>query len=214
MLARVARFEESQGAVLRDRSLWLTLVGPLWCSSGSSGHGCPTPRGCTGEAERAEAGQVDCRGQESEIGGDLVGAPNSGPSPAVMARHQVPDLAFHLGPRGPVVGDPVRVTWSPAGIGQLLLVGPDVDGTSGGGAGALLAQRAAGAGLTESGSARVILARRIGAVAPAGQVTVSCSRSTSKRSLVNMPAAATGCWVLHLSWIPAPPNRSWNGPVP
>jgi len=34
-------------------------------------------------------------------------------------------------------------------------------------------------------------------VCPAGQLTVSFSRSLPKRSLANMPPAATGCWVLH-----------------
>src|SRR5664279_4102117 len=55
---------------------------------------------------------------------------------------------------------------------------------------------------------------RIGAVLPAGQLTVSASRSMLKASLVNNPPAAWGFWVLHLDSTPARARRSCNSPVP
>ena len=62
----------------------------------------------------------------------LVGAADSGAAPAVAAAHQVTDLAFHLGPGGPVVGDPGGIGLGGAGTGQLSLVGADRDGAAGG----------------------------------------------------------------------------------
>ena len=134
--------------------------------------------------------------------------------PPWRAAHQVPDLAFHLGPGGAVVGDPAGCccraraaascrSWIPT-----LTVRPAraVSCTAPAAGSRRRPRRSGGAG--------AVAAARIGAVCPAGQVTVSASRSMSKRSLVNLPPAATGAWVLHLDSIPARSSRSCNSPVP
>ena len=59
-----------------------------------------------------------------------------------------------------------------------------------------------------------LLLRRIGATFPAGQDTVSASRSMPKRSLAKRPVALTGGWVLQRAWMPARARRSNSSPVP
>src|ERR1700690_2206020 len=76
-----------------------------------SAAGCPGAV-AVGDPEHAEAGQVDCGSEQ-------------GPAAAVAAAHQVGELAFDLGPGGPVAGFPVRVALT--GPGQLLLTGAGVD---------------------------------------------------------------------------------------
>lgn len=80
----------------------------------------------------------------------------------------------------PVVGLPVRVGLPGPGAGQRLLVGTHADRAAAAGCGAACPQRAAGADHTEVGDAAAVAPRRIGAVCPAGQVTASAPRSTSK----------------------------------
>jgi hypothetical protein len=59
-----------------------------------------------GDAEGGEAGEVDCGGQEGEVGGDASASAHAGAAAAVAAAHEVGDLAFDLGAGGPVVGTP------------------------------------------------------------------------------------------------------------
>jgi hypothetical protein len=56
--------------------------------------------------------------------------------------------------------------------------------------------------------------RRIGAVTPFGQVTVSSSISMRKRSLVNVAPTAVGGWVLQRESMPASARWASNSPVP
>ena len=116
---------------------------------GSPGRHQPRSALCCGDAENAEAGQVDCGGQEGEVGGDLGGAADPGSSAAVSAAHQVSDLAFHLGSGGAVVGEPLRCGLPLPGLSEAALVPPDPDAAPTGGFGALGPQRAAGAGRPE-----------------------------------------------------------------
>jgi hypothetical protein len=93
----------------------------------------------------------------------------------------MPDLAFHLGPGPSVVADPVGVSLVAAGVGEALLVTADADAVAAGGTCAVGAQRAVGAGGGEGGGPVPVPVpvpspsrpRRMLAVFPAGQVTVS-----------------------------------------
>ena len=76
-----------------------------------------------GEPEHGEAREVDCGGEQGEVGVDVGGSPDSRAAPAVAAAHEVRDFALDLGSRGGIVGLPVRVGLAGAGAGGLLLVG-------------------------------------------------------------------------------------------
>ena len=54
------------------------------------------------EAELGECGWL-VGGQQSEVGTDLGGAADPGAASAMVAAHQVSDLAFHLRSGGPVL---------------------------------------------------------------------------------------------------------------
>src|ERR1019366_1889218 len=101
--------------------------------------------------EHAEAGQVDRGGEEGEVGGDLDQPTDAGAAAAVAAAHQVADLAFDLGPGGPVAGLPRRVLLAGAGGGEAGLVRADGDRAAFSGGGALGCQRAGPACCAEPG---------------------------------------------------------------
>ncbi len=92
-----------------------------------AGQARPALAGTGGDAEDAEASQIDRGGQEGEIGGDLGGAADPGSSAAVSAAHQVRDLAFHLGSGGAVVREPLRCGLALPGLSEAALVAPDPD---------------------------------------------------------------------------------------
>ena len=123
------------------------------------GDGPRPPAGLAGgESEHAEAGQVDRGGEQGEVGGDLGQPAYPGSSPAVLAAHQVADLAFDLRAGRGVVSLPGRVALAGPGAGQLGLECTDGDGATGRGGGAPFAQRAAGAGRPEARGARPVAA--------------------------------------------------------
>src|SRR5947207_15459055 len=111
------------------------------------------------DSGHAEAGQVDCRGEEGEVGCDFRAAAHPGAAPAVAVSHQVGELAFDLGPGGPVVGLPVRVGAAGTCPAQLLLVLVDSDRPPGLGGGAPGGQGTGGAGRAEAGDAAAVLGR-------------------------------------------------------
>src|SRR5215216_910651 len=115
---------------------------------------CRRPSGGGGvQAEHGEAGEVVCGGEEVEIGVDLASAADSRSSCAVLASHQVAELAFDFGAGGPVVGGPVRVVLLGAGLGETQFVATDADAAPSGGVGAVGSQRTVGAGVSEGGDA-------------------------------------------------------------
>ena len=74
------------------------------------------------ESEHAKPGEVHGGGGEREVGGDLRAAAHPGAPAAVLAAHQMGDLALDLGARLRVVGLPVRVGLSGARAGELALM--------------------------------------------------------------------------------------------
>ena len=72
----------------------------------SAGPGRRPGPAAAGEPEDRQPREVDCGGEEREVGTDLEPAPDPCPSPAVAAADQVGELAFDLGPGRPVVGEP------------------------------------------------------------------------------------------------------------
>lgn len=94
------------GRDLSSRSEGRRAVAPL---PGGSGRGYGPSGPGAGEAEDGEAGEVDRGGQQGEVGGDLVSAADPGPASAVLAAHEVADLAFDLRAGGPPSGNPVDI---------------------------------------------------------------------------------------------------------
>jgi len=101
----------------------------------------------------------------------------------MSAAHQVADLAFHLGPGGPVVGPPSWIGLGAAGPDELGFVAADPDDATGLGVRALGGQRAPVAGRAEGRGPTAGLGRPDGDDDICGQVTVPASVSTAKRSL-------------------------------
>src|ERR1700730_6023738 len=116
----------------------------------STGGHCEVPV-AEGEPEHGEPGEVDCGGEEGEVGGDFELPADPGAAAAVAAAHQVADLPFHFGPGGLVVSLPGRVCLAVAGGRQAGLMGADGDGAAFPRGGALGCQRAGAAGRPEPG---------------------------------------------------------------
>jgi hypothetical protein len=95
------------------------------------------------QAEDAQPGQVDRRGQQVEVGGDLGKAADPDAAAAVVAADQVGKLALHLGSGRAVVDGAIGVSLAGADSGQIVLVGGDGDRAASRCAGALAAKRAA-----------------------------------------------------------------------
>jgi hypothetical protein len=119
---------------------WKALAGPV--RPGLAGHSRLPAADCpgavaVGDSEHAEAGQVDRSGKQAEVSGDLDQSADAGAAAAVAAAHQVADLAFDLGPGGPVVRLPGRVSLGLPGGGQAGLVRADGDRAAVLGGGAL-----------------------------------------------------------------------------
>jgi hypothetical protein len=166
------------------------------------------------ESEDGEAGDVGCGGEEVEVGVDLASAAESGSSSAVLASHQMAELALDFGAGGPVVVGPVESLLLTAGIGEALLVATNADGASISGVGALGSQRTVGAGVAEIGDpvALGVAADGDGDAGRAGDgVGVEVE---AKRSLANSPPAAVGRWVLQRESMPCSARRSKKPPVP
>jgi hypothetical protein len=121
-----------------------------------------------------EAGDVECSGEEIEVGVDLAPAAYPCLSSAVSAAHQVAKLAFDLGTGGPIVGDPVGVLLLAAGVGETLLVATDTDRAPVAGVGAPGPQRTGRAGVGEAGDpvAVAVAADRHGDTGRAGDGVV------------------------------------------
>src|SRR5689334_22147485 len=131
----------------------VSVVGcSCWSDAYSPSMGGPT------YAEHSHAGEVGRTGQEPEVGVDTPGAADPGPSPAVCAAHQVPELAFHLGAGRAVVRDPPGVGLPKAGIGQCLLMRADADRATVLGGGALRPEPAASACRPEVGDGAAVAA--------------------------------------------------------
>ena len=95
----------------------------------SCGGGRPTGAGL-GQSERGESGEVDRAGEQLEVGVDLRLAAHARASSAVLAAHEVADLALDLGARGLVVGLPGGVGLAFAGARECGLVRSDADRAS------------------------------------------------------------------------------------
>jgi len=119
----------------------------------------------------------------------------------VFPPHQVTDLAFDLGSGGPVVGDPGRVGL--VGVGQGVLVWADADGATGRGGGALLAQRAPGAGRPEVGGATTVCGRADRRGEPAGTADRARVEVDLEAVLAEPPAGRGRCLGLALRLDPA-----------
>jgi hypothetical protein len=76
-------------------------------------------------------------------------AAHTRPAPAVLAEHEVAELALDLGPGSLVLLTPRRVQLGVAGFLETVLVSTDTDRAPVGGGGAAGPERAAGAGLAE-----------------------------------------------------------------
>src|SRR5215211_7172334 len=114
--------------------------------------GLDLPAGAGGaQPEAGEPGQVDRSGQQPEVLSDTHQPPYAGAPATVAAAQQVGQLALDLGPGGPIVGLPHRVTLAGPGGGQLGLVGMDGQDPATDAAGAGLAQRADAARSAEPG---------------------------------------------------------------
>ena len=178
------------------------LAGRVYAAQTAIAHPAVEPRRPS-DGQRARLTAAASRRKSAST---LACPADPGPAPAVLSAHQVRELAFDLGPGGPVVGDSrLGVGLPGAGRASAGSCGADADGAparpwctacrSG-----QPAQRRA-----EAGGAGAVRPRRIGAVCPAGQVTASASRSMANSSLVNKPPAAVGALGL------APGSRSRPG---
>lgn len=149
----------------------------------------------TAKAEHAETREVDCCGEQREIGSYLSSAADPGFSAVVFAAHQVPDLALDLGACAGVAGLPVRVCLAGAGGPQLGFVVAEVDAASLPTGGALSCQRTSGAQGTE--------ARELPALEPPQlhDVTRGAGHGPGIQIILNSvfekrPPGARGGWVL------------------
>ena len=93
-----------------------------WSRRCPSGGGEPQP-------EHGQPREVGRSGERPEVGVDPGGAPHPGPAPAVVAAHEMAELAFDLGAGGAVVHEAHGsshdgVGWTDRAVGRSLLSGP------------------------------------------------------------------------------------------
>jgi hypothetical protein len=165
-------------------------------------------------AESGQPSQVRRGGEQPEIGIDLDAATDSRSSSTVTSAHEVHQLALDLGPPGAVVSDPFRVALAVAYAGESLFVGADTDSAT-----LLAVVQLSPIVHSQHASPKMavppaVAPLRIPTRTPVGQVTVSSSRSTSKRSFPNSLPGAVGHWVLHFESMPASSRHDWKSPVP
>ena len=94
-----------------------------------AGRGGPSAhlRGPAADAKPRKARQVDGGRQQGEVLSYTEPAAHASPSPAMLAAHQVSDLAFDLGPGGAIARAPSRIALSLARVIEPVVLGVTLD---------------------------------------------------------------------------------------
>jgi hypothetical protein len=134
--------------------------------------------------------------------------------PPCLRHMRWPSFRSTLALVGLVVGDPLGLPLTSTCSGANRFVQPDANVATLGRLGALRTERTRISRTGELTRPPPLTCRLIVTMTPLGQVTVSSSRLTTKRSLANNPILAISFWDLHFDWIPSSSRWDWNSPVP